>query len=111
MAGPQQRLVVGQLPAGAQHGAEALDRHVRQGEELVEDDAEVGGEHPPVVGLQLGLGWGQHRPLGVVDEVQRQPRLRLAVAEGVEPLQPGDAAGEHAIAALAIDVGRQIAGQ
>ncbi len=64
-----------------------------------------------VVGLQRALRRRQRRALWVVDQVQYQPAAFLPVAQGIELLQAGDAAVEHAIAALAVHVRGRVAGQ
>lgn len=79
------------LSRGNRHGAESLDRHVGQCEESVENDAELGLEVALVVALQLILGRWQARPLGVVNQVQNEPRVVFPVAERVETLQRSNA--------------------
>ena len=63
------------------------------------------------VGLEGGLRRRKRRSLRVVDEVQHKPAAVLAVAQGIELPQTGDAAVEHAVAPLPVDVGRRIARQ
>ena len=111
-AGVLEQLQVGSEPALADEGAaEALDRHVGEHEEVAELDAEVRAQLAPVVGLQRRLRRRQHRPLRVVDQVERQAGARAPVAAGVELPQRGDALVEHAVAALAVDVGHRVARQ
>ncbi len=105
----QQVHVAVELAFGHQHRPEALDRHVGQGEQLVEHHATVFGQVALVVGLQCRLRWRQAGALRVVDRVQRQPGSLLAVAQRVEPTQPADAGIEGALAALPVDVVFQIA--
>ncbi|MNY30406.1 hypothetical protein D3C86_1645140 [compost metagenome] len=71
---------------------------------MVEDDAELLGQMRLVVGLQRPLRRRQARPLRVVDQVEDQAAVRLAVAHGVELPEPRDATLEHPVAALAVDV-------
>ena len=54
----QQGLVGLQLSLGLKPAGKTLDRHIGKGVEAGEHHPEVGGEHPAVVGLQLGLGRG-----------------------------------------------------
>jgi len=77
----------------------------------VEHDAVLLAQPAAVISLQGWLGRRQDRPLGVVDQIQHQPRARLAVAEPIELLQAGDAAGEHAAPPLPVDVVLEVTGQ
>jgi hypothetical protein len=107
-----QRVHVGiELALGDQHAAKALDRHVGQGEQFVEDDAVSFAEVLFVGGLQRGLGWRQARALRVVDQVQEQPAAVGTIAQRVELPQAAQAGLEHALAALLVDVFLEVAGQ
>ena len=64
-----------------------------------------------VVGLQRALRRRQRRALRVVDQVQHQAAAGLTVAQRIELAQPGDAAVEHAVATLAVDIGGRVTGQ
>ena len=101
--GLQQVHVGLELALRDERAAEALDRHVGQHKQLVEDDAEVVAQLALVVGLKLRLLGRQHGALRVVDQVDHPARARLAVAERIELLQAPDALVEHALAALAVD--------
>ncbi len=107
----EQAHVVFEGALAQQGAAKPLHRHVGQGEEVVEADAEMGHQLAPVIRLQRALRGRQHRPLWVVDEVEHQARPFLSVTQRVERLQPRDAPVEHPIAALPVHVGRGIAGQ
>ena len=111
VAGLQQLLVGLQLAPRLEPAGKALDRHVGQGVEAGENHPMLAGQHPAVIGFQLGLGGRQRGALGVVDEVQAGALARLAVAKGVELAQGRDAAGKYARSPLAINVGCQITGQ
>ena len=107
----EQLQVAVQAALGHQRGPETLDRHVRQRVEPGEAHAPALAEHPAVVVLQARLRGRQHRALGVVDQVEREPAFGVAVAQRGEPSQGRDARLEDALAALAVDVVLEIAGQ
>src|SRR6185436_18507334 len=71
---------------------EAGDRHVRQGEQLVELDSQLPSEVLAVPRGQLRLGPRQERAERVVDEVETQGRAGKPVAEIVQPPERPDAA-------------------
>jgi hypothetical protein len=74
-------------------------------------DAEALAQVPPIVGFKSGLRRGQYRSLRVINEVERQSRVLLAVTQRIESLQRGDAALEHAFAALPVHVVLEVTGQ
>ena len=67
-------------------------------------------QFPLVVRLQRLLTGRQAGPQRVVHQVQREAAAGLAVTQGVQRLQGGNALVEYAIAALLVNVGRRIAG-
>jgi len=87
---------------------EAGDWLVRNREQSVEDDAELASQNLLVIRFQFGLRSGQFRPERIIDQMQRQGG---SVADVVELAERRDAFIEHAVAALAIDVFRGVAGQ
>ena len=87
VAGLQQLLVGLQLAPRLEPAGKALDRHVGQGVEAGEHHPVLAGQHPAVIGFQLGLGGRQGGALGVVDEVEAKPPARLAVAKVIELAQ------------------------
>ena len=72
----QQMQIAVELALDRQHGAEPLDRHVGEREQMVEHNAVAFAEHAPVVGLERGLRRRQRRTLRIVDEIERQSRAR-----------------------------------
>ena len=94
-----------------QHAAEALDRHVGQGKQLIEHDAELLAQVLLVGGFEGGLRRRQACALRVVDQVELQLTVRAPVAERVQPPQAFEARIESAFAALPVDVLFQVAGQ
>src|SRR5512134_1059063 len=111
MRGPQQRHVIPELPFADQRAAETGDRLIGDRQQSVESNSELLGQQALVVGLELRLRWRQGRPLRVVDEIQRESRAGLAVAQCIQSLQRPDAPVENSLAALAIDVLLRIAWQ
>jgi hypothetical protein len=111
VAGLEQLHVVGKLALGHQRAAEAQDGHVGQTVEPVEDDAVARLKLLLVGDLEPFLRRWQTGSERVVDQVQIQAAARLPVAQGIELPEAGDAALEHPLAALSIDVFLQIAGQ
>ncbi len=107
----QKRHVLVELPLGDERRAEALDRHVGERVEAVEGNAVMLAEDAAVVRLQRALRRWQPRSLRVVDEVQHQTAARARVAEPVQARQGREAAREHALAALPVDVVLQVARQ
>ena len=111
VGGAQQLHVAVELTFRDEHRAEALDRHVGQREQLVEDDAVVLQQMRLIGRLQGLLRWRQRRPLRVENKIQQEIVSRRAVTERVQALQALDAGGERALAALLVDVLFEIAGQ
>jgi len=107
----QQLQVAVELAPGDENRPEALDRHVRQGEQLVEDDAELSPEMLPVSCGERCLRWWQGRSLRVEDEIELQSAAGYAVAERVQTPQPADAAGKAPLAALLVNIALDVAGQ
>ena len=107
----QQVEVAIELAVGNEGRAEALNRHVGERVEPIENNAVTLAEHALVVVLERLLRRRQRRPLGIVDDVEHEPRLGAPVAEPVEGFQAADGRFEHALAALAIDVVFEIAGK
>jgi hypothetical protein len=70
-----------------------------------------GGQYLSIIRLKLVLRRGQDRTLGVKHQIQLQAGSRLAITEGIEFAQSGDAAVKDATPPLAVDVVRQITGQ
>ena len=107
----EQRHIRVKLVARNELAAEALNGHVGQREQVVEDDAVARCQLFLVGLLQSYLVGRQGRPKRVVDEVEHPPAVRQAVAQVVELAQPVEAGLENAIAALLVDVLFQITGQ
>ena len=104
--GRDEELLVGlQLALPTQVTSKASDGHVGDGEQLVEDDAEVLMQSRSVVGLQRRLRRRQKSPTRVVDQVEGAHPIS-AIATGVQRLEARDASGEHAATTLLVDVGR-----
>ncbi len=103
--------VLVELAAADQGTAEAGNRLVGDGVQVVELDAEVFLQVLFIVCFQRLLRRRQAGALRVVDQIQLQIAAWLAVAQRVQLPEPGDAALEYAVAALAVDVVARIAGQ
>ena len=73
-----------QLSLGLEPASKTLDRHIGYGVEARKNHPKIGGKHAVVLRLQFGLGRGQGRALGVVDELQIEAAAWLAVAKGIE---------------------------
>src|SRR5262249_35687212 len=106
---PQQAHVTLRLAGPRQLRGEAADRHVRDGEQVVEGDAEALAQAFAVLRLQLLLRRRQEGTDRVVDQVEAQRRLGTPVAERVQRAQRLDALREDAGAALPVDVLRAVA--
>ena len=106
-----QRHVFLEAALGDERAAEALDGHIRQDVEAIERDAERLREPLAIMLTRAALARRQGRSLRVVDQVQRESRVRHAVAESIERLKRSDTPGEHTFAALCIDVLFEITGQ
>mgnify|MGYP000474706221 CR=1 FL=1 len=92
--GVHQCLHVGIEPAVvAEPRGEPRDRHVGDGVEPVEGDAEMGGQLALVIGFQPGLRTRQAGPHGVIDKMERQIGSAGAVSEPVEEPERFDAGG------------------
>src|SRR5918992_155678 len=100
----QQLHIPAKLPLGDQEAAKAQDRHVRQDIEAVEHDPIVVLKLPSVIRLEGCLRGRQGRALGIIDQIQDQAGVGLAVAQIVQPLKRADAFLEDAAAALPIDI-------
>ena len=107
----QQRHVALRLAVPRQRVGEALDRHVGDRDQPVELDAEELHQLVPVGRLELGLLRRERCAQGVVDEVERERRCGLPVAQPVQPAQRLDAAIEDVPTALLIHVLFGVAGQ
>ena len=68
-------------------------------------------EFAPVILLECRLGRRQRRALRVVDQAEPKARRFVAVAQGIERLQCHDAALEHAVTALPVNVAGRVARQ
>src|SRR5260221_12356247 len=104
MCALQQVEVAIELAVGNEDRAEALNRHVGERVEPVENNAVTLAEDALVVVLERLLRRRQRRPLGIVDDVEPEARLGAPVAEPIEGFQTSDGRSEHTLAALAIDV-------
>lgn len=100
----EQRHVVAELVLGNQHAAKTLDRHVRDREQTVELDAVLVEKMLAIIRLQLHLGRRQRGAARVVDQIELQAAVLLAIPQPVELAQGLDAALEDMLAALVIDV-------
>ena len=68
-------------------------------------------EFAPVILLECRLGRRQRRALRVVDQAEPKARRFVAVAQGIERRQCHDAALEHAVTALPVNVAGRVARQ
>ena len=89
----------------------AGDRHIGQAVKVIEDNAEIFSKNSFVVLLELLLRRRQVRADRIVDEIQDQIAVRLAIADLIETLQRANARIEGAFAALLVDIFLGIAGQ
>src|SRR5260370_38104954 len=100
MCALQQVEVEIELSVGNEDCAEALNRHVGERVEPVENNAVTLAEHALVVVLERLLLRRQRRPLGIVADVEPEPRLGAAVAEPVEGFPTAGGRSEPTLAAL-----------
>ena len=107
---PQERHIALVFAARTEGAREALDGHVGEGIQGVEDDAVLAGQSFAVVGFERGLRRGQMGSLRVIDEVEGEPRPSATVTLRVEAPESTQACGEHPLAALGIDIVLEIAG-
>ena len=71
----QQRHVITEQVVVLQVGSETRDRQIRDGVELVEDDAEMVLELALIIGFELLLGAGKKRAVRIVNQMKREIRL------------------------------------
>src|SRR5712692_3363524 len=86
-----------------QVGREPGNRHIGDGKEPIEDDAEVSLQLRFVVGFEVALRAGEKSPVRIIDQVQGQLFVG-PIAQAVEELQRPDAPVKHAVTALFVDV-------
>ena len=91
--------------------AETLDRHVGQGEQLIEEDAVAAGQLFLVGRFELDLVRRQAGAERVVNQVEQPAAVGQTIAQAVQLAQAGDAGLENTITALRIDVFFKVAGQ
>src|SRR3954451_14275159 len=89
----------------------ARDRHIAQAVKVIEDDAEAFFQYPLVVLFELCLWWRKMRIYRVIDQVEKQSAVFMAIADAVEGLQRANAQIESPLTALAVDIFFAIAGQ
>lgn len=82
----------------------ARNRHIRETEEVIENDAELRAQFLFVLLLELLLRRRQVWTYRIVNEIQQKIATGLTIAEFVQTLQSADTQLEGAFAALPVDV-------
>src|SRR5215471_16469385 len=88
--------------------AKPLNRHIGENKQLVEDDAILLAEHPPIIDFERSLRGRKRWSLRIVYEVEHE--LGVApITDRVETLKTADRAIENTLSALPVNIGFQVA--
>jgi hypothetical protein len=87
---------------GDQRAAEAIDRHIGEGQQVIKQDMVMIIQVTAVVALEVRLGRRQDGTLGVVDQVENQTGIVPSVTQPIQQPQGFKAVFIDALAALII---------